>query len=360
MVYAALAPLVLLLPAAPVHAADAAQYKVGMAVRHFTPSGPFDWRGAREHDLKVTLWYPAQASAKEIAIETPTAEPIWQAGLAAPDAPAARGRFPLVVLSHGTGSAGVQLAWLATTLARHGFIAAAVNHPGNSYEDNTTFEGFLLRWQRARDLSATIDAILADKDLGPLVDGKRIGAAGFSLGAYTVLEIAGARTDMEGLYRFCESHRGSCVPPPGYPDLLGQTDAKARTDPGFRAALAHAGDSYRDERVRAVFAISPPLAHSLAPSSLAAIAIPVRLVVGDNDRAAPANDNAAYLAKSIKGARLDILTGGIGHYVFLDLPTARGRVSRPDYAVDPAGVDRAAIHVRVADMATTFFSETLR
>jgi hypothetical protein len=86
----------------------------------------------------------------------------------------------------------------------------------------------------------------------------------------------------------------------------------------------------------------------------------VRIVVGDNDHAAPLGENAAHFAKHIRNARLDVLAGGVGHYVFLDLPTAKGKTSLPALAVDPPGVDRAAIHERVAEMAAELFGEALK
>lgn len=347
---------------------DAPAFKVGMTTRKVTPAGSFDWRGSRERTLKVTVWYPAQNGAKETPIAVPAADPLWQAGTAALDAaPAARrGGYPLVLLSHGTGGAGVQLAWLATALAQRGFVAAAVNHPGNSYEDVTTLEGFILRWQRARDLSAVLDGLLADPGLGGLIDAKRVGAAGHSLGGFTVIELAGGRTDLEGFFRHCAAHRASCTPPPEYANLNQQVDSKARTDPAFRAALEHAGDSYRDARIRAGFAMAPALGPSVSPASLASIAIPIMVVVGDADRVAPAEDNAGYYAKHIKGARLELLTGGTGHFVFLDLPTAEGKRRLPGLAIDATGppgqlgVDRALVHRRVAELAIAFFTANLR
>jgi predicted dienelactone hydrolase len=333
-----------------------------MAVREFAPVGEFAWRGSKKRTLGVTVWYPAQASAQEVAINSPVDAPNWQADSAAVDAPAAPNKrgYPLVVLSHGNGGAGIQLAWLGAALARRGFVAAAVNHPGNSYQDTTTLEGFALRWERARDLRVVIDGMLADKDFRALVDAKRIGAAGFSLGGFTVMELAGGRSDPAGFRRYCASHMEACTPPPGLANVMSRIEAKSSSDPEFRAALNHAGDSYLDERVRAVFAMAPAVGHSVTRQSLASIRIPVRIVVGDNDHEAAAKYDAAYYAESIQGARLDILAGGVGHYVFLDLPTAKGKSTLPEFAVDAPGVDRAALHTRVVKMAIEFFQDSLK
>jgi len=49
-----------------------------------------------------------------------------------------------------------------------------------------------LWWERARDLSAVIEDILADPTFTTPIDAERIGAAGFSQGGYTMIAIAGA------------------------------------------------------------------------------------------------------------------------------------------------------------------------
>lgn len=131
-------------------------YKVGVTQRTFSTNEPYNWRGAATHALLTTIWYPADASAKEEPqiIGSPQA-PFAFTGKAAPEAAlaAAPQRFPLIVLSHGTGGTAATLAWLATELAAHGYIAAAVNHPGNNGLEAYTTPGFVLWWERARDLS---------------------------------------------------------------------------------------------------------------------------------------------------------------------------------------------------------------
>jgi len=336
--------------------------KAGMAIRSFSPAGEFNWRGSRGRALTVAVWYPAQSDAQEIEISVSPKRPLWHADRAAPDAapPVNLHRYPLIVMSHGFGGAGIQLAWLGAALARRGFVAAAVNHPGNSVDDVSTLEGFALRWERARDLKAVIDGLLGDSTFGELIDRGRIGAAGFSLGGYTAITIAGGRTDLDEFDHYCSGHIKACLPPPDVVPMLKQVAVAARTDSQFRSELRHAGDSYRDERVRAIFAMAPAFGHSFARSSLASISIPVRIVVGDRDDVTPADVHAAYFANEIKGARLDVLGGGVGHFVFLDLPTSRAKLELPLYAIDPPGVDRAAIHDRVIEMAASFFDDAMK
>src|SRR5690606_22605903 len=131
------------------------------------------------------------------------------------DVSAAGDRLPLIVLSHGTGGAALTLMWLGQHLAANGFVVAAVNHHGNTaIEERHTAQGFVLWWERAADLSAVIDHMLVDEALGPRIDAGRIGAAGFSLGGYTVLSLAGGITDLEAYEAFCSgpSRDFTCEP----------------------------------------------------------------------------------------------------------------------------------------------------
>jgi predicted dienelactone hydrolase len=203
--------------------------------------------------------------------------------------------------------------------------------------------------------------MLADPTFGSHIDPHRIGAAGFSLGGYTMIEIAGGTTDVGAFRQFCASHGADlvCQSPPEFPTLVEDFDKLSSTDPQFQAALAHASDSYRDSRVRAVFAIAPPLGPAFPPASLAAIAIPVRIVAGQADVIAPIAYGAKYFAANISGAKLTIFPGNVGHYAFLDSCTGAGRKTLALLCTDGEGVDREAIHASTATFAVEFFRETL-
>jgi predicted dienelactone hydrolase len=343
---------------------SSSDFKVGMSFRTFTPDKPYNWRGAKTHALVTTVWYPAAASAIEHPIEIPGMSELFVIGSAVPDAnlDSAPAKFPLVVLSHGTGGSALQMAWLAAALAAKGYIAVAVNHPGNNAAEAYTAEGFSIWWERARDLSVVIDSMLADPVFGRHIDSSRIGAAGFSLGGYTMIEIAGGTTDESAFRQFCAAHRADlvCQSPPEFPTLVEDFDKLSGTDAEFQRALAHSSDSYRDTRVRAVFAIAPPLAPAFRPASLAAIAIPVSIVAGEADAIVPIAYGAKYFAANIPGAKLTIFPGNVGHYVFLDSCTAAGRKTLPLLCTDGGGVDRDAIHASTAGLAREFFRETLK
>jgi predicted dienelactone hydrolase len=337
--------------------------KAGLVTRDITPTARRNWRGSPDHTFHVTVWYPAADTAREIPqVIGPPGTPLFEAGNAAPHAPFAPSLepFPLILLSHGTGGSAQQLAWLGTALARAGFIAAAVDHPGNNAVTGYTPEGFTLWWERATDLSNVLDGLLADPELAPHIDKDRIGAAGFSLGGYTVLELAGARTDIAALYDLCRKTPNETVcRVPEMKDMPATDQILDTVRKSSGESLARSADSFRDPRIHAVFAIAPAIGFTQTPESLHQIRIPVEIVVGSADPIAPAANNANLIKAHVKGARETILPN-VAHYTFLDTCTPEGKSTVPTYCTDPSGVDRNAAHAQVSDMAIQFFAKSFR
>jgi predicted dienelactone hydrolase len=347
--------------------------RVGITKRVFHPTNLMrNWRGDPEKDLRVTVWYPAANTAVEVQQEIgPPGAALFEAGMAAPDAALAPGAsgskgkgWPLVLLSHGTGGSAMQMAWLGTALAQAGFVAVAVDHPGNNSNGKLTAEGFTLWWERATDLSQVLDGMLADPEFGKRIDQDRVGAAGFSLGGYTVLELAGAQTDISELYVGCRKNadRAGCVVPEmrGLPgDLKTPDDFLHAVRKTSGESLARSGELFSDDRIGAVFAIAPALGFTLTDESLREIRTPVEMVVGDDDRIAPAKENAGYVHSEVRGAKLTVLPH-VQHYTFLDVCTAEGKAKLGAYCEDHAEVDREAVHEKVAGMAVAFFAKELK
>jgi predicted dienelactone hydrolase len=331
-----------------------------MVTRNYVDEHRKSWSGTAPRPMRTVIWYPAADDAKE---SESIGAPIFDGGMVAPSAPVSSqaATYPLVLLSHGTGGSAIQLMWLGRYLAARGYIVAALNHHGNTGVERYQPQGFMLFWERPRDLSAVLDLLLADPMIGPHVDRSRIGAAGYSLGAYTVLAGAGGQFNLERYDKFCASPARdfTCGPQAEFPDARKLFDALKNTDPVVQESLARAYDSVQDSRIRAVFAIAPVLGGGFSKRGLKAIKVPVQIVVGGADSVAPPATNAQYFAANIKGARLTILPGSIGHYTFLADCTSEGRGGLP-ICRDAAGVDRAAVHQQVSEMAVEFFGRTLK
>jgi len=335
-----------------------ATYKVGETTRQFPGNADTNWREAATHALVTVIWYPAGAAANE---RPQLLGDLFNAGTWAENAQMAAepAKFPLILLSHGTGGSALQFGWLGPVLAAHGFIIAAVNHPGNNATEDYTPAGFTLWWERAKDIFTVLDRMLADPQFGPRIDAKRIGAGGFSLGGYTMMELAGATTNLVSFRNGCATPMNLCDGPPEFPDLPARVQQAMKTDPSIQASLSHSSDSYRELRIRAVFAVAPAIAVALNPKSVSQISVPVELVVGSKDPIAPPAENAQYLAKLIPGAKLTILPGA-SHYTFLDDCTEAGRAKLPQLCATESAAERRGYHERVAQMGLVFFEKNLQ
>jgi predicted dienelactone hydrolase len=357
--------LAIVLCAAPRSAHCADTFLAGQTSRVFHPEHPRNWRLAKTHALISTVWYPVTPAAgveeKPQYIGSAKA-PDFLAGSAAVGAPlaASPAKFPVVLLSHGTGGSASQLGWLGPELARHGYIAVAVNHPGNNGLEPYTAEGFTLWWERATDLSDALTELVADPTFGPHVDQTRVGAAGFSIGGYTVLALAGARVNQQKFIDACT--QSPELPTCHVPEMRTLGDMQhvlATVRLSSAQSLTMDGASYRDSRIRAVFAISPAVGQAFTAKSFRDVQIPVALVVGADDPIAPPATNAAYFKQLYPKADLTVLPGVV-HYTFLDTCAPAGTAAVPYLCQDAPGVDRAQVHAKVVALALDFFDKNLQ
>jgi predicted dienelactone hydrolase len=333
---------------------------VGMVTRRYVDPKRRNWDRTGPRPLVTAVWYPAAAVTKEeVIFGGPPDEALFTPVTVVPDAEVSRAsrRYPLVLLSHGTGGSARMLLWLGHALASHGYIVAAVNHHGNTAaEDHPTPQGFRIFWERPKDLSAVLDNLLADPLFGERIDRDRIGAAGFSLGGYTVISLAGGIFSLQAFEDFCRSPRRdfTCEPQPEFPEARAKFEELKRTDAVVQAALRHASDSYEDKRIKGVFVMAPALGGGFTEAGLRPIRVPVHIVVGEGDEVAPPATNARHFASLIKGARLTVLPGAVGHYAFLAECTPHGKEVVP-ICRDADGVDRVAVHAEVSRLALEFF-----
>lgn len=178
-------------------AGSAASASDGVGVRQLSVVAP-----ERGTPLSVTVWYPAEAGGEPVAVGE---NKIFEGTRALKGATIRKQRFPLVLLSHGSGSRVEGMAWIATKLAETGFVVAGPNHPGTTSGDSTPAATPKI-WERTGDLSAITTALTADPYLASSIDPHRIGVLGFSLGGSTAMELAGARADLDAFVRYCDTY----------------------------------------------------------------------------------------------------------------------------------------------------------
>lgn len=264
-------------------------------------------------------------------------------------------KFPLVMISHGTGGGRKTLEWLADILVSHGFVVAAVDHYGNTYDNKIAID-FVTPWERPQDISYALTQLLKDKTIGPAIDANRIGAAGFSIGGYTVIALAGGKLDLSALENFSNTRQGiKEMTLPEFPNLKQTLDGTAVYN-SFKSS-----PPLKDARIKAFFAICPAAGQGFpSAAQFKDITAPLYIVGAQSDSIAPVQTNAKYYHGLIKGSQLFIVAGKVGHYVFLNEGTADTKKGTGPYFKDDATVDRRKVHQQVGGIAAKFFEEMLK
>ncbi|MEQ9898246.1 alpha/beta fold hydrolase [Pectobacterium punjabense] len=239
--------------------------------------------------LDVALFYPASLSQQtEIIGENPVFHGIAVSKNAVPES----GEHPLIVVSHGYGGSWFNQLWLAQALVKQGYIVAAPNHPGTTTKDMRV-ENAQELWQRPKDISRVITALLITPEKTGQVDAKRIAAVGHSLGGWTVLELAGGRFSTDQFERDCLTHVGlaSCKV---YEKMRVAKSAPSR---------AQLDQSLADPRISAVVSLDMGLARGFTADSLAAINIPILIMAaGYPNEELPARLESYDLAQKLSPA----------------------------------------------------------
>ena len=244
---------------------------------------PITLPGNSDHRaLKGAIWYPAKDTQPKALVADNL---VFVGQSLRKGASLISGQHPLVILSHGFRGNWRNQGWLASALARTGRIVVAINHPGTTSRDLATETGRQL-WKRAGDLRHVIDTLSHDKKWAPHIATNDVTVIGHSLGGWTTLALAGARTDITRLHDDCASHPvlAAC-------DMI--RDLAIGETPSDRARL---NSDLRDVRVRRVVALDPGPSRGFTPASLAKIDIPVLLIAaGSPDPKNPWTMETGYL-----------------------------------------------------------------
>ncbi|GFK95542.1 hypothetical protein NNJEOMEG_03408 [Fundidesulfovibrio magnetotacticus] len=286
--------------------------------------------------MQAAVFYLAQAPADGFTSFGPVR------AAAVREAPPLPGRRPLVGLSHGNAGSMLSHHDTASALARAGFLVVCPMHPGDNFRDQSRLGSPALFLNRPGEVSAALDAVMRDPLFASLADPERLGAAGFSMGGYDVLVLAGARPDFQLADAYCER--------PGALGFCANRRAIAATElpPGGLA----------DPRLRAVAAMAPMDAF-FSGRSLSTLGCPVLLFAAERDEAVrPAGELERLLPSFPPGTRLHAVAGA-GHFVFLAPCGPEQAKAVPRLCQDPEGVDRQAVHEALHAELIDFFTRHL-
>ena len=232
----------------------------------------------------------------------------------------AAGRFPVVIISHGSGGNRLGYLTLAQGLAQAGYIVMMPEHFGNNAADNF-LEGKTRNLElRPRHIGLCLDELAGNDILSGAVLLDQAAVVGHSMGGYTALAVAGGKV----------------------------WNAARRPVP-----------THHDERVRAVILLAPATAWFTPKEALAEVTVPMLIYDAGQDPFTPA-DHVARVLKQVPDK--DKVTHhhieNAGHFSFLaPFPEA---MTRPDFppSQDPKGFDRAAFHTRLNTEIVAFLQDT--
>lgn len=190
-----------------------------------------------QQPVPMLITYPASAPESPVPLGGPYTLS------AARDASIEPGSYPLILISHGTGSSPFVHRNLAAHLARGGYIAVAPEHPRNNRNDNSLANTTEHLVNRPRLITQILDVTLSHDTLAPYIAHDHIAIIGHSLGGYTALAAAG-----------------------GLPSSI-----EVSSDPRIKALL-----------------LAPATPWFMAPGALANVRVPILMLTAEKDPHTPA------------------------------------------------------------------------
>ncbi len=300
----------------------------------------------RDTDLSVHLWYPTEAvSAPELIGQNL----LFYGFHARPDAPMIAGARPVIVLVHGSGGNAYRLGWLATELARKGYLVLAANHPGTMSQDSRP-EDTVRIWERPQDVAAVLDWLAESPPQGIVPDMGDVSVLGFSIGGHTALALAGVEVTKAAFIEYCAS----------FDDAVdcqwmerGGLDLTTIDETRYNA-------SHADPRPERFIAVDPALPRATRAESLTQIDRPVLLVnLGD-----PGTLSSAVRVDDWEGMSAAFTYHAVPqswHFSFLAECSTAGRVvigllsrKSEEICTDPFDRTRGDVHVELTETILGF------
>ncbi|QSV52888.1 MAG: alpha/beta hydrolase [Dolichospermum sp. UKL201] len=198
---------------------------------------------------------------------------------------AATANKPVIVFSHGFGSVRTDLRYLAEHLASHGYVVAALEHPGsNETSSKVVSKGknrlvapqeFL---DRPRDVSFILDELeklnqTANSPLQGKLATNNVMVVGYSFGGGTALALAGGELQIENLKQRCQQNLSTAN--------LGELVQCAGQ------ALPEKTYQLRDARIKQAIALNPTTSLMFGETGLTKVQVPTLILSSSADKITP-------------------------------------------------------------------------
>ncbi len=247
------------------------------------------------------------------------------------NAPVVEGRFPLVMISHGSGGSYLAHRTLGMYLAQNGFVACMPGHPFNNLHNNELQYTVQNMIYRPRHIRMAIDEIFSHEKFKSHLDFENVAIIGHSVGGYTALALAGGAPHTQALVALCQ--KTASADDPYWITLLRKNGI---TSQPIEVAV--------DRRIKAVVLLAPDVSLFMSEGALREVHAPVLLLVAEKDYM-PQETIAVLRAGLPERAQLTHrVVKNAGHYSFLS-PFPEAMQSRVgEAAKDPIGFDRDKFH----------------
>ena len=285
--------------------------------------------------IEVGVWYPTTVPA------TAPARGMGNIKVAQ-GAPLEGRKLPLVVMSHGNGGWFGGHYDTAITLAKAGFVVAALTHTGDNYRDQS---GATDMADRPRQLHVLIDHMLADWSEHEQLDAGRVGAFGFSSGGFTVLAAAGGEADLSRIEPHCRANSSHY-----------ECKLAMRSRVSSDALTRH---WTHDARIRAVVSAAPALGYTFRAESLKALRQPVQLWRAADDEILPDPFHASTVKAALPAGVDYHVVPKARHFDFLTPCDDYARQNLPMLCASSPDFDRAAFHHTFNAAVAAFFTAQL-
>ena len=291
----------------------------------------------------VGVWYPA-----DIAPTPAVGGGAGDLG-GVKNAPIAGRGLPLVVISHGNGGGMMGHIDLVLTLASAGYVVAALNHPGDNFQDASASGSATLYSGRNRQFRLTVEHLLTKWAGHEAIDAERVGAFGFSAGGFTVLTAVGAQPDMQLIPKQCAQA----------PEFI--CDVLRHEKSPLLYSEAPAGEPMQASRgIKAAVVAGPGLGFTMTPASMAGVTVPVQVWSGEKDDFVPYASNAKIIVDSLESNGRKAEFHSVPNAAHLSFLSPCGPVKNAERCKDPEGFDRDAFHAEMNKDVLRFFDRNLK
>ncbi|MDZ8092867.1 MAG: alpha/beta hydrolase [Nostoc sp. DedQUE05] len=235
---------------------------------------------------------------------------------------------PVIVFSHGFASVRTDLRYLAEHLASHGYVVAALEHPGsNAANIDLALQGktrvmkpqeFL---NRPQDISFVLDELAklnqtANYPLQGKLATTNAMVVGYSLGGGTALALAGAELQLEHLKQRCKKNLTILS--------LGENIQCIAQE------LPENSYQLRDPRIKQAIALNPTTSLIFGETGLTKIQVPTIVLAGSADKTTPALTEQIVGFDKIPSPKSLVGIIGATHLSVKDPSTTLDQVGQPN------------------------------